>query len=52
MNEMEKTILKRCIKCKKNIISSELYKIVMYVVGEEFTDHHYEHIECPDRFTI
>ena len=39
-------------KCKKSIISSELYKIVMYVIGEEFTDHHYEHIECPDKFTI
>jgi hypothetical protein len=24
----------------------------MYVVGEKFTDHHYEHIECPDKFTV
>ena len=49
---MIKTISMRCIKCKKNIVSTELYKIVMYVVGEKFTDHHYEHIECPDKFTV
>ena len=41
-----------CIKCKKNIQSSDLHKIVIYVVDEKFTEHHYEHIECPERFTI
>jgi len=24
----------------------------MYVVQEKFTEHHYEHIECPEKFTI
>jgi len=48
---MVKTVSKYCIKCKKTIVPTDLYKIVMYVVGEEFTDHHYEHIECPDKFT-
>ena len=40
-----------CIKCKKNIKSSDLHKIVIYVVDEKFTEHHYEHIECPEKFT-
>ncbi|MEO9308956.1 MAG: hypothetical protein ABI337_01520 [Nitrososphaera sp.] len=44
--------LKRCVKCKKGINVGELHKIVIYVIQEKFTDHHYEHIECPDRFTI
>ncbi|HIH68699.1 MAG TPA: hypothetical protein HA290_04410 [Candidatus Nitrosotenuis sp.] len=44
--------LKHCIKCKKDISVGELHKIVMYVVQEKFTDHHYEHIECPDKFTV
>jgi hypothetical protein len=29
-----------------------LHKIVMYVVQEKFTEHHYEHVECPEKFTI
>jgi len=49
---MVKTISMSCIKCKKNIVSTDLYKIVMYVVGKKFTDHHYEHIECPGNFTV
>ncbi|CAE6499384.1 conserved hypothetical protein [Candidatus Nitrosotenuis uzonensis] len=44
--------LKHCVKCKKCINVGELHKIVMYVVQEKFTDHHYEHIECPDKFTV
>lgn len=44
--------LKLCTKCKKNIGLGEVHKIVMFVVREKFTDHHYEHIECPDRFTV
>jgi hypothetical protein len=44
--------LKHCIKCKKDINVGELHKIVIYVIREKFTDHHYEHIECPDRFTV
>ena len=30
----------------------ELHKVVMYIVEYEFTDHNYEHVECPDNFTI
>jgi len=30
----------------------DLHKIVMYVVEDEFSDHYYEHIECPGKFTI
>ena len=44
--------VKRCLKCEKVIHNEELHKIVMYVVDEKFTEHHYEHVECPDRFTI
>ncbi|WP_255486786.1 hypothetical protein [Candidatus Nitrosotenuis sp. DW1] len=44
--------MKNCIKCKKNIVDGELHKIVIYVVSERFTDHHYEHVECPERFTV
>jgi len=42
---------KNCLKCKKDIKEKELHKIVMYVVQERFTEHHYEHIECPEKFT-
>ena len=44
--------VKRCLKCEKIICDTELHKIVMYVVNEQFTEHHYEHVECPDKFTI
>ena len=30
----------------------ELYKLVMYVIEEKFTEHHYEHVECPEKFTV
>ncbi len=40
------------MKCNKGITSGELHKIVMYVVDEKFTEHHYEHVECPDNFTV
>ena len=43
---------KTCLKCKKEIKMMELHKVVMYVIENEFTDHHYEHVECPDNFTI
>jgi len=45
-------IKKTCLKCKKDICEKDLHKIVIYVVQEKFTEHHYEHIECPDRFTV
>ncbi len=41
-----------CNKCKKPVNPMELYKIVMFVVSGEFSDHYYEHVECPDNFTI
>jgi hypothetical protein len=44
--------IKSCLRCKKNIKETELHKIVMYVVQEKFTEHHYEHVECPEKFTI
>ena len=43
---------KNCIKCKKDITANELYKIIMYVVQEKFSDHYYQHIECPENFTV
>ena len=43
---------KSCLRCKKDIKQEELHKIVMYVVQDEFTEHHYEHVECPDKFTV
>jgi len=48
MSELKKS----CLRCKKDIKEEELHKIVMYVVQEKFTEHHYEHIECPEKFTI
>ncbi len=41
-----------CAKCKKPISYEDLHKIVIYVVQEKFTEHHYEHVECPGRFTV
>ena len=49
---MQHNKVKRCLKCEKIIRDTELHKIVMYVVDEQFTEHHYEHVECPDKFTI
>jgi len=43
---------KHCTKCKKAIAESEPHKIVIYVVRKKLTEHHYEHVECPDRFTV
>ncbi len=43
---------KRCIRCSKEIKEKDLHKIVIYVVQEKFTEHHYEHVECPHKFTI
>jgi len=43
---------KSCLRCKKDIKQEELHKIVMYVVQDEFTEHHYEHVECPEKFTV
>ncbi|MDX1441689.1 MAG: hypothetical protein R3237_04460 [Nitrosopumilaceae archaeon] len=43
---------KRCLRCHKVIQEKDLHKIVIYVVQEKFTEHHYEHVECPDKFTI
>ena len=49
---MQYNKVKRCLKCEKMIHEGELHKIVMYVIEERFTEHHYEHVECPDKFTI
>ena len=43
---------KTCLKCQKVIRGNELHKIVMYVIEEQFTKPHYEHVECPDRFSV
>ena len=43
---------KRCLKCNKTIKEEELHKIVIYVVQEKFSEHHYEHVECPEKFTV
>lgn len=49
---MSENITKTCMRCKRKIVEKDLHKIVIYVVNEKFTEHHYEHIECPDRFTV
>ena len=49
MTESER---KRCLKCRKYIKPMELHKLVMYVIENEFTEHHYEHVECPEKFTV
>ena len=43
---------KMCIKCHKRIYDNELHKIVMYVIEEQFSELHYEHVECPENFTV
>ena len=43
---------RRCAKCHAVIADDDLHKIVIYVVGERFTEHHYEHVECPGRFSV
>lgn len=29
-----------------------LHKIVMFVIRDKFTEHHYEHVECPNEFSV
>ena len=43
---------KTCFKFNKKIHENELHKIVMYVIEEQITKHHYEHVECPEKFTV
>ena len=43
---------KKCLKCKKDIHPMELHKLVMYLIEDKFTEHHYEHVECPGKFTV
>lgn len=43
---------RRCARCHSAIADTDLHKIVIYVVGERFTEHHYEHVECPGRFSV
>jgi len=43
---------KKCLKCKREIHPMELHKLIMYVIEDEFTEHHYEHVECPERFIV
>ncbi len=43
---------KCCMRCKREIADADLHKIVIYVVGDRFTEHHYEHVECPGRFSV
>ena len=40
-----------CDRCKGSIDMGAMHKIVIYVVKGKFTENHYEHVECPDRFT-
>ncbi len=42
---------KRCDRCSGEIGEMDLHKIVMYVINERLTEHHYEHVECPGRWT-
>lgn len=48
MTESKKT----CLRCKRDIGDGDLHKIVIYVVQDRLSEHHYEHIECPGRFTV
>ena len=43
---------KTCLVCKGPIREGDLHKIVIYVVQDRLTEHHYEHVECPGRFGI
>ena len=49
---MQHDKVKRCLKWEKIIRDGELHKCVMYVIEEQFTEHHYEHVECPEKFTV
>jgi len=52
LKKMMRGLKRKCLLCKIDIEPMDLHKIVMYVVQDEFTDHYYEHIECPDKFTV
>ena len=41
-----------CRRCRMSIDASELHKIVICVVRERFTEHRYEHVECPGKFVV
>ena len=43
---------RKCLKCKREIEPIDVHKLVMYIIQDEFTEHHYEHVECPEKFTV
>jgi hypothetical protein len=42
----------RCIKCNKIIPKSIEYAITIFLVKGKLSDPHYEHIICPEKFSI
>ena len=57
MNSLERGIeYDGTVDDSDNFLRQHVWKklpmVVMYIVEDEFTDHHYEHVECPDNFTI
>ena len=43
---------KTCLRCRRDIEQGDLHKIVIYVIQDRLAEHHYEHVECPGRFTV
>ena len=41
-----------CNKCNKVIDPEKLHRVILDVAGDRFTDHHYEHVECPGEITV
>jgi hypothetical protein len=42
----------RCSKCSKTILKSEKYAITLFFVEDLPSDPYYEHLNCPEKFSI
>ncbi|HEY4681004.1 MAG TPA: hypothetical protein VIH04_07045 [Nitrosarchaeum sp.] len=42
----------RCTKCSKLIPKTGNYTIVVFLVKGKLSDPHYEHLYCPEKFSM
>lgn len=42
----------RCSKCNKTILKSDKYAITLFFVQDLPSEPSYEHLKCPEKFSI
>ena len=41
-----------CVKCRKIIQKTGNYTIIVFLVNDKLSDPYYEHIYCPEKFSV